>query len=66
MHFGITHAIADFQGYINNVIMEPLDVFVSAYLDDILVYSNPEEEHVEHVIWILQCFLKAGLYLKPE
>ena len=40
MQFRITIAPADFQGYINNTIREALDGFASAYLDDILIYSQ--------------------------
>jgi hypothetical protein len=54
MQFGTTNAPADFQGYINNAIGEALDDFASAYLDDVLIYSNSEEEHVSHVKWIMQ------------
>jgi len=66
MQFGTTNAPADFQGYINNAIREVLDDFASAYLDDVLIYSDSEEEHVGHVKWIMQRLLEAGLYLKPE
>jgi len=66
MQFGTTNAPADFQGYINNAMREALDNFASAYLDDVLIYSNSEEEHVEHVKWIMQRLLDAGLYLKPK
>ena len=43
-----------------------MDDFASAYLDDILIYSDSEEEHVEHVKWVMQRLLEASLYLKPE
>ena len=66
MQFGTTNASADFQGYINNAIREALDDFASAYLDDILIYSDSEEEHVGYVKWIMQRLLEAALYLKPE
>jgi hypothetical protein len=66
MQFGTTNAPADFQGYINDTIREALDRFASAYLDNILIYSNSIEEHEEHVKWIMERLLKAGLYLKPE
>jgi len=54
------------QRYINNLIWEALESFASAYLNDILIYSNLEEEYIEHNGWIIQCLLEAGLYLKPE
>jgi hypothetical protein len=66
MQFGTTNAPADFQGYINNAIREALDDFASAYLDDVLIDSDSEEEHVGHVNWIMQRLWDAGLYLKPE
>jgi len=66
MQFGTTNAPADFQGYVNDTIREALDRFASAYLDDILIYSNSIEEHEEHVKWVMERLLKAGLYLKPE
>jgi hypothetical protein len=66
VQFGTTNAPADFQSYINNAIREALDNFASAYLDDVLIYSDSEEEHVGHVKWIMQRLLEAGLYLKPE
>jgi hypothetical protein len=66
MQFGTTNAPADFQGYINDTIREALDHFASAYLDHILIYSNSIEELEEHVKWVMECLLKAGLYLKPE
>jgi len=66
MQFGTTNAPADFQGYINTAIREALDDFASAYLDDVLIYSDFTEEHVGHVNWIMQRLLEAGLYLKPE
>jgi hypothetical protein len=63
IQFGTTNAPADFQGYINNAIREALDDYASAYLDDILIYSDSEEEHVGHVKWIMQRLLEVGLSL---
>jgi hypothetical protein len=64
--FGTTNAPVDFQGYINNALREALDDFASAYLDEFLIYSDSEEEHVGHVQWIMHRLLEAGLYLKLE
>jgi hypothetical protein len=66
MQFGKANAPADFQGYINNATREALDESASAFLDDMLIYSDSEEEHVGHVKWIMQWLLEAGLNLKPE
>jgi len=66
MQFGTTNAPAAFQGYINNTIRESLDNFASAYLDDILIYSNSVKEHEQHVQRVMECLLISGLYLNAE
>jgi transposase InsO family protein len=66
MPFGLTNAPATCQELINNVLRTHLDIFVIAYLDDILIYSNNIADHVEHVKTILTCLDQAGLRLKPE
>jgi transposase InsO family protein len=66
MPFGLTNAPADFQRFINDVLAPFLDRFTTAYLDDILIYSNSLEEHREHVRQVLEKLSAAGLHLKPE
>ena len=50
---GLTNAPATFQSIINKALHEYLDVFIIAYLDDVLIYSRTLEEHVEHVKKVL-------------
>ena len=38
MFFGLSNALASFQGYINKILVEKLDVFIIMYLDNILIY----------------------------
>ena len=38
MLFGLSNAPASFQGYINKILIDKLDIFVIMYLDDILIY----------------------------
>jgi RNase H-like domain found in reverse transcriptase/Reverse transcriptase (RNA-dependent DNA polymerase)/Integrase zinc binding domain/Chromo (CHRromatin Organisation MOdifier) domain len=66
MPFGLTNAPATCQRMINDLLREYLDVFVVAYLDDILVYSKTETEHTEHVRKVLGKLQYANLLLKPE
>ena len=50
MPFGLTNAPASFQGYINKIFAEKLDIFVIVYLDDILIYTNDDgDRHVSAV-----------------
>ncbi|PKU87715.1 putative mitochondrial protein [Dendrobium catenatum] len=65
MPFGLTNAPATFQSLMNRVFRQYLRKFVLVFFDDILVYSQTEEEHLEHlkeVLKILQTHqLKANL-----
>jgi hypothetical protein len=66
MPFGLTNAPATFQLVINNALHEYLGIFVTAYLDDVLVYSSGTlEEHVEHVKKVLRKLKEYKLYLQP-
>jgi hypothetical protein len=64
MPFGLTNAPATFQRFIFSALEEYLDDFVIAYLDDILVFSKTEEEHVEHNKKVLQKLREAAVTLK--
>jgi hypothetical protein len=66
MQFGSTNPLVDFQRYINYTIKEDLGNIESAYLDDILIHSDLNKEHVNRIRWIVQRLLTAGLHLKPE
>jgi hypothetical protein len=54
MFFGLTNAPAYFMYLMNKVFIEYLDKFVVVFIDDILVYSNTEEEHDEHLRLVLE------------
>ena len=63
MPFGLSNAPASFQGYINKILAEKLDIFVVVYLDDILIYTeDPGQAHVEAVRWVLDQLRKHGLF----
>lgn len=59
--FGLTNGPATYQRYMNDVLFDYLDDFCTAYLDDILIYSENELEHEEHVKKVLQRLRDAGL-----
>ena len=40
MSFGLSNVPASFQGYINKILAEKLDIFIMIYLDDILIYTK--------------------------
>jgi hypothetical protein len=51
--FGLANALAYFMYMMNKVFMEYLDKFVVVFVDDILVFSKIEEEHVMHLRLVL-------------
>jgi len=66
MPFGLTNAPADFQRFINKALHFFLDRFCTAYLDDILIYSNNLKDHQQHIRQVLEALQANGLHLKPE
>ena len=64
MPFGLTNAPATFQALIEDTLQEYLDDFALAYLDDILIYSDTYEEHVEHVKKVMRKLQEKELPLK--
>jgi hypothetical protein len=64
MSFGLTNAPAFFMNLMNSVFMDYLDKFVVVFIDDILIYSQSEEEHVNHLKMVLQRLREHQLYAK--
>jgi hypothetical protein len=66
MPFGLTNTPTSFQHFINDILRPYLDVFLTAYLNDILIYSDNLKEHRKHVLKVLEALSEVGLHLKPE
>jgi len=62
---GLTNAPATFQSLINNTLREYLDLFIIAYLDDVLIYTKgSQEEHQAQVKKVLEKLQEKELRLK--
>ena len=69
MPFGLTNAPAVFQRLMQQVLMglnppEGPD-FVSVYIDDILIYLETLEDHLEHLKCVIERLMTSGLKLNP-
>ena len=53
MPFRLMNMPAAFQCFMNDIFSDLLDVCMLVYLDDILIYSDSEEEHIWHVCEVL-------------
>ena len=63
--FGLAQAPAYLQQLISMVLQGCSD-FTMAYLDDIIIFSKNEEEHLKHIEIIFQKLKEAGLKLKES
>ena len=48
------------------MLKEHLDEFIMAYLDNIIIYSDLEEEHEKHVKWVLEKFHNKNILIMIE
>ena len=63
--FGLAQAPAYFQQLISIVLQDCSD-FAMAYLDDIIIFSRNEKEHLKHIEIIFRKLKEAGLKLKES
>ena len=62
--FGLAQAPAYFQRLVNEVLTDCN--FAVGYLDDIIIFSKTEEEHLQHLEEIFERLRKAGLKLNLQ
>ncbi|UYV83065.1 hypothetical protein LAZ67_22002076, partial [Cordylochernes scorpioides] len=66
MPFGLCNAPATFERMMDNVLMGLKWNICLCYLDDIVVYSDTFEEHLERLSKVLSCLQQAGLTINPD
>ena len=63
--FGLAQALAYFQQLIS-IVLQGCSDFAMAYLDEIIIFSKDETEHLQHIEVIFQKLKEAGLKLKES
>ena len=66
MPYGLCNAPVTFQRLMQNCLGELNLTYTLIYLDDVIVFSRNEEEHLHHLRVVFACFLEHGLKLKPS
>ena len=66
MPYGLCNAPAMFQRLMQNCLGELNLTYTLIYLDDVIVYSRTEEEHLTQLRAVFERFRESGLKLKPS
>ena len=64
--FGLSNAPAEFQRYKENCFTDVRDKFAFPYLDDVLVYSDDFDSHVDHLRKVFQILRENGIKVKAK
>ncbi|MBW0465674.1 hypothetical protein O181_005389 [Austropuccinia psidii MF-1] len=64
MPFALTNAPPSFQSHVNYIFYDLLDIYSVVYLDEIMVFSKSEEEHVTHVSTVISRIRANNLFAK--
>ena len=63
---GLCNAPGTFMQLMNQTFADVLDKCVLCFLDDILIFSRTEEEHLQHLRMVLTRLRDQELYVKPS
>jgi hypothetical protein len=61
MPFNLINVLISFQTLINDIFWKYLDIFVVAYLNDILIYLIKKKDHIKQVNLVFETLKKAGM-----
>ena len=67
MFFGLINLPATFQAMMNELLQNLINTGkVAAFIDDVIIETETEEEHDEIVVEVIRRLEENDLYVKPE
>ena len=66
MPMGLMNAGATFQSMMEEILAPVLWKYCVVYLDDVFIYSDNMEDHLQHVDEVLGLLERAGLKTRPD
>jgi hypothetical protein len=66
MSFRLTNAPVTSQQYVSKTLNPYLDVFYTANLDNVLIYSKTLEDHIQHICQVFELLRQASQPVKPQ
>lgn len=66
MPFGLTNAPASFQSIMNRMLEKYWRKFVLVFMDDILIYNNSLEEHIQYLKLVFQTLSENKFFIKAS
>ena len=66
MLYGLCNALATFQQLMQNCLLKLNLMYALIYLDDVIIFSRTEEEHLTQLRAVFERFREHGLKLKPS
>lgn len=64
--FGLKNAPSIFQRAIDDILRENIGIFIFVYVDDIIIYSINQEDHIKHIEWTLKALLEANMRVSAK
>jgi len=64
--FGLKNAPSIFQRAFDDLLQEKILKTYYVYVDDVIIFSQTKEDHVNDIHWVLEKLLQGGMRVSQE